>query len=60
MHSEIQKLKKEKEELLEALSVVIAWCNIGIETYIPVWAKGQWLDDCQRLHKIYNKYKNQE
>lgn len=60
MNSEIQKLKKEKEELLEALSIVMAWCNLGIDEYMPVWAKGQWYEDCEKLHKTYNKHKNQE
>lgn len=60
MDSKITKLEQEKQELLETLSIVMAWCNLGVEDYIPVWAKAQWLTDCEKLHKTYHKYKNQE
>lgn len=60
MDTKTLKLQQEKQELLETLSVVVAWCNLGIDTYIPVWAKAQWLTDCERLHKVYNKYKNEQ
>lgn len=60
MDERVQKLEEDKQELLEVLSVVTAWCNLGIGDYIPAWAKGQWLDDCEKLHQVYHKHKNEE